>query len=211
MSTGSAAWTKEEDKAFENAIATHWDAPELEGKESEEMWEKIASMLPTKNMEDLKQHYQMLVEDVGAIEAGQVPIPNYASVGEETTNASTKDKDRHLHPHGATGSDTNKRPNSGFGSGFSGLSHDSSSHATKGGSRSEQERRKGIPWTEEEHRFVYFQRLRILGHFLESYIIYQFRSKKEKGVSGYLFFWSVRSGVAMESFSLLFSYRDFLS
>ncbi|KAG6587642.1 transcription factor MYBS1-like [Cucurbita moschata] len=152
MSTGSAAWTKEEDKAFENAIATHWDAPELEGKESEEMWEKIASMLPTKNMEDLKQHYQMLVEDVGAIEAGQVPIPNYASVGEETTNASTKDKDRHLHPHGTTGSDTNKRPNSGFGSGFSGLSHDSSSHATKGGSRSEQERRKGIPWTEEEHR-----------------------------------------------------------
>lgn len=170
MSTGSAVWTKEEDKAFENAIATHW-GEELEGsKGSEEMWEKIASMVPSKNMEDLKQHYQMLVDDVGAIEAGQIPIPNYASsVGEET--ASTKEKDHHLHPHGS--SDSNKRPNSGFGSGFSGLSHDSSAHATKGGSRSEQERRKGIPWTEEEHRFVYFQQLQILGHFIASYIINQ--------------------------------------
>ncbi|KAG7023245.1 Transcription factor MYBS1, partial [Cucurbita argyrosperma subsp. argyrosperma] len=153
MSTGSATtWTKEEDKAFENAIATHW-AGELEGnKASEEMWENIASMVPTKNMEDLKQHYQMLVEDVDAIESGQIPIPNYDSVSEEATKASTKAKDHRLHPHGATGSDSNKIPNSGFGSGFSGLSHDSSAHATKGGSRSEQERKKGIPWTEEEHR-----------------------------------------------------------
>lgn len=158
MSTGLATWTKEEDKAFENAIATHW-AEELEGNDSEEMWEKIASMVPNKNLEDLQEHYQMLVEDVGAIEAGQIPIPNYASVREETNNASTKEKDHHLHPHGATGSDSHKRPNSSFGSGFSGLSHDSSAHPTKGGSRSEQERRKGIPWTEEEHRFVYFQLL----------------------------------------------------
>lgn len=176
MSTGSAAWTKEEDKAFENAIAMHW-AEELEGKDSEGMWEKIASMVPSKDMEALKQHFQMLVEDVGAIEAGQIPIPNYASVG-GATNGSTKEKE-HLHPHGATGTDSNnKRPNSGFGSGFSGLSHDS-----KGGSRSEQERRKGIPWTEEEHRFVYFKQLLSWNYFkywvIESYNL-SIRSEKAK-------------------------------
>ncbi|KAG6619791.1 hypothetical protein I3842_Q081500 [Carya illinoinensis] len=132
-------WSKEEDKAFENAIAVHWV-----DEDSNEHWEKIASMVPSKSMDELKQHYQMLADDVRAIEEGHIPLPSY--VGQEAASSS---KDN----HGLSGSsDSNKRSNCGHGSKFSGLGNDSAGHGGKGGSRSEQERRKGIPWTEEEHR-----------------------------------------------------------
>lgn len=139
MSSG-IIWSKEEEKTFENAIAMHWVDEDCKGQ-----WEKIASMVPSKTMDELKQHYQLLVEDVSAIEAGHIPLPNY--VGEE---ASSSNKDCHGFS-GAMASD--KRSNCGFGGGFSGLGHDSTGHGGKGGSRSEQERRKGIPWTEDEHRY----------------------------------------------------------
>ncbi|KAL5544717.1 hypothetical protein UlMin_008501 [Ulmus minor] len=146
-STSSTVWTKEEEKAFENAIAMHLTEEEEEGEEEskkDEQWDKIASMVPNKSMEEVKLHYQMLVDDVNAIEAGQIPVPNY--VVEEASSSMSK-----VDSHGGSGD--NKRLNCGHGSGFSSLgAHESSGHGGKGGSRSEQERRKGIPWTEEEHR-----------------------------------------------------------
>ncbi|KAA8542677.1 hypothetical protein F0562_023824 [Nyssa sinensis] len=134
----SVVWSREEEKAFENAIALHW------AEDSKEQWDKIASMVPSKTIEELKQHYQLLVEDVSAIEAGHIPLPNY--IGEE---ASPSSKEHHSFS-GVTGTD--KRSNCSYGSGFSELAHDSNGQGGKGGSRSDQERRKGIPWTEEEHR-----------------------------------------------------------
>ncbi|XP_057479423.1 transcription factor MYBS1-like [Actinidia eriantha] len=135
-------WSREEEKAFENAIAIHW--AEEDSKEDDH-WPKIASLVPTKTIEELKKHYQLLVEDVAAIEAGHVPIPNY--IGEEASSSSSKDR------HGISGvTASEKRSNCNYGSGFPGFGHDSASHGGKGGSRAEQERRKGIPWTEEEHR-----------------------------------------------------------
>ncbi|XP_065860692.1 transcription factor MYBS1 [Euphorbia lathyris] len=121
-------WSKEEDIAFETAIATH----SIED-DSKEQWETIASFVPNKTIEEVKKHYQLLVQDVNAIEAGNVPLPTYAR--EEPTSSSS---------HGFSGSD--KRSNYGFLA----LGHTSSGKG--GGSRSDQERRKGIPWTEEEHR-----------------------------------------------------------
>uniref|UniRef100_A0A6N2NHZ1 HTH myb-type domain-containing protein n=1 Tax=Salix viminalis TaxID=40686 RepID=A0A6N2NHZ1_SALVM len=132
-------WTRDEEKAFENAIAMHWI-----DEDSNEQWGKIASMVPGKSLEELKLHYKILVEDVCAIEAGDVPIPNYE--GEEATS-STEDF------HGLSGSmTTEKKSSCGYGSGFMGLGRESAGHGSKGASRSEQERKKGIPWTEEEHR-----------------------------------------------------------
>ncbi|KAI7986538.1 Transcription factor MYBS1 [Camellia lanceoleosa] len=154
MSSSSSAsatvvWRKEEEKAFENAIAMHWS----EDDSSKEQWDKIASMVPSKTIEELKQHYQLLVDDVAAIEAGHIPVPSY--VGEEASSSSSKD--HHHGFHGVTNTAVDKRSSCNYGSGFSGLAavaHDSAGHSGggKGGSRSEQERRKGIPWTEEEHR-----------------------------------------------------------
>lgn len=143
MSSSGSLWNYEEEKAFENAIAMHW----IE-EASNEQWEKIASAVPSKSMEEVKQHYQILVEDVSAIEAGHIPFPNYTS--EETTSSN---KDFHGSSK-ATSSD--KRSNCNYSTGFSGLGHDSTTHSTGKGAlsrSSEQERRKGIPWTEEEHRY----------------------------------------------------------
>ncbi|XP_059454178.1 transcription factor MYBS1 [Corylus avellana] len=140
--SSATAWSKEEEKAFENAIAMHWvEDDEEEGKEK---WEKIASNVPSKSMEELKKHYEMLVEDVLAIEAGNIPLPSY--VGEE---AASSNKDSH-----GLSSSEKRSSNCGYGSGsgFSGLGNDSAGHGGKGGSRQDQERRKGIPWTEDEHR-----------------------------------------------------------
>lgn len=62
-------WTREEDKAFENALANYYDAAD--------MWDKIALAVPGKTIQDLKLHYQALIDDVKAIESGKVPLPNY--------------------------------------------------------------------------------------------------------------------------------------
>lgn len=140
MSSAVPVWSREEEKAFENAIAMHWT------DDCKEVWDKIASMVPGKSVDELKQHYQFLVEDVNAIEAGHIPLPNYAA--DEASSSSVKDH------HALPSATSDKRSNCGFGGGFSGLGHDSTVQGGKGGSRSEQERRKGIPWTEEEHRYV---------------------------------------------------------
>ncbi|CAI9113630.1 OLC1v1014266C1 [Oldenlandia corymbosa var. corymbosa] len=146
--SSSMEWSREEEKAFENAIAMHWSNNNEE--DSQEQWDKMASMVPSKTIDELRQHYKLLADDIGDIEAGIVPLPSY--IGEE---ASTSAKDGHQGGFaGATIPD--RRSNCGYGSAFPGLAQDSSSQGggggKSGGSRSEQERRKGIPWTEEEHR-----------------------------------------------------------
>ncbi|XP_010262869.1 PREDICTED: transcription factor DIVARICATA-like [Nelumbo nucifera] len=130
-------WSREEEKAFENAIAVQWG-----GGDSNNRWEKIASMVPSKTLADLKKHYEILVEDVDAIEAGRIPIPTYVK-----DEAASKDQNV-IPPAGSA----DRRLNCNFGTGFSGLGSDSGGQGGKAGSRSDQERRKGIPWTEEEHR-----------------------------------------------------------
>ncbi|XP_076888897.1 transcription factor MYBS1-like [Bidens hawaiensis] len=136
--SSSKIWTKEEDKAFENAIATHWNQDSKEVQ-----WDTIASLVPTKTIPELKQHYHLLVEDVDDIEGGLIPVPKY--LGEESSSSSTN-------PNGG-GLNSNRRSSCNYSNGFSGFGHDSPGQSSgKGNSRAEQERRKGIPWTEEEHR-----------------------------------------------------------
>ncbi|PIN05759.1 hypothetical protein CDL12_21694 [Handroanthus impetiginosus] len=138
-------WSREEEKAFENAIAMYW-ADEF----TEQNWAHISGLVPGKSIQELKHHYQLLVEDVAAIEAGNVPLPNYSSQEPSSSSISTTTyRDAHYR-------EKEGRPfsNSNFSAGV--VSHDSVSCAAagKGGgtARSDQERRKGIPWTEEEHR-----------------------------------------------------------
>lgn len=148
--SSAAEWSREEEKAFENAIALHCT------DDSNGEWERIASMVPSKTLEELKKHYKLLVEDVLAIEAGHVPIPNYGFEESTTTSSSTKDS------CGFSGM-MDKGTCPGQGSGFSGFNQDPNGHGGKGsGSRSDQERRKGIPWTEEEHRYVLLHCINIL-------------------------------------------------
>ncbi|CAL0318598.1 unnamed protein product [Lupinus luteus] len=115
-------WSWEQDKAFESALVTH---PE----DSPDRWEKIAADVPGKTIEEIKQHYELLVEDINQIESGCVPLPSYNSSPEGSASHASDE-----------------------GSGKKSGHHNSdSNHGTKA-SRSDQERRKGIAWTEEEHR-----------------------------------------------------------
>ncbi|KAI7998938.1 Transcription factor SRM1 [Camellia lanceoleosa] len=68
----SSAWSREQDKAFENALATY---PE----DSADWWEKIAADVPGKSLEEIKHHYELLVDDINNIESGCVPLPCYNS------------------------------------------------------------------------------------------------------------------------------------
>ncbi|KAB5548049.1 hypothetical protein DKX38_011455 [Salix brachista] len=119
-------WTREQDKAFENALATY---PE----DSSDRWEKIAADVPGKTLEEIKHHYELLVEDISQIEAGCVPLPCYSSS-----------------PEGSTGHAGDE--GTGKKGGHLGHHNSESNHGSKA-SRSDQERRKGIAWTEDEHRW----------------------------------------------------------
>nr|DAD45927.1 TPA_asm: hypothetical protein HUJ06_004157 [Nelumbo nucifera] len=106
-------WSREDEKAFETAIVMHWAT-----NDSKDRWENIASMVPSKTVAELKKHYEVLVEDVDAIELGQIPIPTY--VKEEVASS----KDQLLFLVFASGA-VDKRLNCNFGTRFSGLGTDS--------------------------------------------------------------------------------------
>ncbi|CDP01717.1 unnamed protein product [Coffea canephora] len=66
----NSLWAKEEDQAFENALAIYsYDS---------NLWEKIVAAVPGRTVEEIKIHYEVLVADVNAIELGLVPLPHYA-------------------------------------------------------------------------------------------------------------------------------------
>ncbi|KAK4763473.1 hypothetical protein SAY87_012911 [Trapa incisa] len=115
----SSSWTREEDKKFEHALVTY---PE----DSSDRWEKIASELPGKTAEDVRLHYEILVDDLNHIESGLVELPSYTSPSEGSTSDEASGK--------KVGSSA----------------HQESGHGGK--ANRDQERRKGVAWTEEEHR-----------------------------------------------------------
>ncbi|KAM7527694.1 hypothetical protein LguiB_031104 [Lonicera macranthoides] len=96
-------------------------------KETPDRWQKVAAMVPGKTVEDVMKQYKELEDDVSSIEAGLVPIPGYNT----NTSPFTLEWGNNFH-------------------GFDGYK--------PGGKRSssarpcEQERKKGVPWTEEEHK-----------------------------------------------------------
>ncbi|XP_022897326.1 protein RADIALIS-like 2 [Olea europaea var. sylvestris] len=67
-SHGSGTWTAEENKEFEKALAVYdTDTPDR--------WAKVARAVGGKTPEEVKRHYEILMEDVKYIESGQVPYP----------------------------------------------------------------------------------------------------------------------------------------
>ncbi|CAN8237203.1 unnamed protein product [Cochlearia groenlandica] len=86
-------------------------------------WFKVAAMIPGKTISDVMSQYSKLEEDLFDIEAGLIPIPGYTSATPCGLDQLGSPHDFDLY---------RKRPN-----GVRGF---------------DQERRKGVPWTEEEHR-----------------------------------------------------------
>ncbi|XP_042038457.1 transcription factor MYBS1-like [Salvia splendens] len=106
MATGE--WTSEENTVFENALA------EVDHS-SPNFFESLAAKVPWRSLDDVKLHYEALVQDLELIESGHFPIPDYP-------------------PLDAPEMDPN----------------DQILDDIRG--KSGQPRRRGIPWTEEEHQ-----------------------------------------------------------
>lgn len=117
-------WTASENKLFENALAVY-------DKDTPDRWVKVAAMIPGKTVGDVIKQYRELEEDVCNIEAGLIPIPGYHSSGTTTSQftldwVNTSGFDAFKSHHGGKRSSSGRPP--------------------------EQERKKGVPWTEEEHK-----------------------------------------------------------
>ncbi|KAI4385807.1 hypothetical protein MLD38_003800 [Melastoma candidum] len=128
-SSSACSWSRDEDRVFENVIASWEGGVDLDWADLSQLWVRLSGELPGKSLEEIRCHYEALVEDVWSIEAGRVEIPRYDRV----EGCSTSEVD------GKAG-----------GSGNSGGSGGGKEAGKV--SRSEHERRKGVAWSEEEHR-----------------------------------------------------------
>ncbi|KAL2317215.1 hypothetical protein Fmac_031091 [Flemingia macrophylla] len=66
------SWTRMQNKQFERALA-------LYDRDTPDRWQNIAKLVADKSPEEVKRHYEILVEDLSHIESGRVPIPSYKS------------------------------------------------------------------------------------------------------------------------------------
>jgi hypothetical protein len=114
---GGDAWTAAENKLFEKALAQI-------DRNAPDRWEKVAEVVRTKTVDDVRNHYHDLENDVGFIEAGLVPFPHYS--GSVPSFGFTHHEDW----------------DGGFRRGY----------CLKRARGSDPERKKGVPWTEEEHK-----------------------------------------------------------
>ncbi|KAL5563003.1 hypothetical protein UlMin_032750 [Ulmus minor] len=73
----SSSWTQKQNKLFEKALA-------LYDKDTPDRWQNVAKAVGGKTAEEVKRHYEVLLDDLRQIESGRIPIPNYKSGG--TTN-----------------------------------------------------------------------------------------------------------------------------
>lgn len=170
-------WTIEEDKFFENSLAQFGDS-----LETDDIWGSFNAQIPGKSMVGLKRRFNLLQEDIKNIESGRVPLPHYENenkdvvpvmLGGNNDNVSNGLGDGvavngqvmggipvSTNVGAATGagqrgaSAPNPAPTSTAAS--NGNTNSSGGKKTSGknsaAKTSDQERRKGIPWTEEEHR-----------------------------------------------------------
>ncbi|KAK6939467.1 hypothetical protein RJ641_028998 [Dillenia turbinata] len=64
----NSTWTQKQNKLFENALAIY-------DKDTPDRWHNLARAVGGKTAEEVKRHYEMLVEDLQGIESGQTEVP----------------------------------------------------------------------------------------------------------------------------------------
>ncbi|KAK1321638.1 Protein RADIALIS-like 6 [Acorus calamus] len=72
--SSSSTWSREENKRFERALAVY-------DKDTADRWHNVAKAVRGKSVEDVKRHYDILLEDLRRIESDQIPLPIYKSSG----------------------------------------------------------------------------------------------------------------------------------
>ncbi|KAF7800903.1 transcription factor DIVARICATA-like [Senna tora] len=119
----SSRWSAEDNKIFERALA-------LYDKNSADYLQKVAAAVPGKTIGDVKRQIEVLMEDIQNIEAGFVVMPNY---------------DKAI-PGFSWDYGVNSAPTFQVSEEPYGRRPCPSMRYTESG------RKKGVPWTEEEHR-----------------------------------------------------------
>ncbi|KZV17736.1 protein RADIALIS-like 1 [Dorcoceras hygrometricum] len=76
MTARGGSWSAKENKAFEQALAVY-------DKDTPDRWANVAKAIGRRTAEEVKRHYQNLVEDVKYIESGKVPFPYYWTTGKQ--------------------------------------------------------------------------------------------------------------------------------
>nr|ARU86437.1 RADIALIS-like [Orchis italica] len=67
-----STWTPKQNKLFERALVAYEE-------DTPNRWQKVARAVGGKSAEEVKLHYELLVEDLNHIESGHVPLPHYNS------------------------------------------------------------------------------------------------------------------------------------
>ncbi|KAI4999535.1 hypothetical protein ZWY2020_004124 [Hordeum vulgare] len=76
-SGANAVWSVRENKLFEEALANY-------GEGTPDRWHKVSrAMGGTKTADEVRNHYEILEEDIKLIESGRVPFPKYKSEASE--------------------------------------------------------------------------------------------------------------------------------
>ncbi|XP_057783120.1 transcription factor RADIALIS-like [Salvia miltiorrhiza] len=70
MASSSMKWSAKENKDFEKALAEFVE-------DTPERWANVARAVGSRTPEEVKAHYEILLEDLKHIESGRVPFPNY--------------------------------------------------------------------------------------------------------------------------------------
>ncbi|XP_076885984.1 transcription factor DIVARICATA-like [Bidens hawaiensis] len=128
----STIWTPVENKLFENALAKF-------DKDTPDRWQRVAEMVPGKTVADVRRQYKELEDDVSSIEAGFSPKYRY------NNSSSSNTCPFNLEWGDGYEFDRCKSPPYGGGGIMSPV-------AVVAGRPVEHERKKGVPWTEEEHK-----------------------------------------------------------
>ncbi|KAG8055958.1 hypothetical protein GUJ93_ZPchr0001g32962 [Zizania palustris] len=71
----ASTWSTKENKLFEEALAYY-------GQGTPDLWHKVSrAMGGSKTAEEVRRHYEILIDDVKLIESGKVPFPKYNTQG----------------------------------------------------------------------------------------------------------------------------------
>nr|GMD85742.1 protein RADIALIS-like 4 [Ipomoea batatas] len=72
-----SSWTPRQNKLFEKALATF-------DKDTPDRWQNVARAVGGgKSADDVKRHYEILLEDLRRIESGDVPLPAYKTTADD--------------------------------------------------------------------------------------------------------------------------------
>ncbi|XP_027336148.1 transcription factor DIVARICATA-like [Abrus precatorius] len=132
-----ASYLRSSNWLFQESLGTKWTPQEnklfenalaVYDKDTPDRWLKVAAMIPGKTVGDVIKQYKELEEDVSVIESGFIPVPGYTAGSFTLEWVNNQGFDGFKQFYGVNGKrGTSTRP-------------------------SDQERKKGVPWTKEEHR-----------------------------------------------------------